>query len=287
MSEFFTPERYAQEELKPTDAPVKHFTPVEGSSRDRFGNRVFESPKLGYLDRENDEVRAALLVSEEGERFIKSNPGILKDIEEGLLKLEYARDEGSNPVYFDSTDLPKGNHLSRYSQGNQSNVYLLEVKGEKYILKTHRVSAPHYQDARQPYINEMLQTQEMAADLKEDFEKLNMRMPDFLFASGQVSLVRFEEGNIPEDSLLDTERFKQFAAIANRYLSTKEDQDLWKKIWADDLDEVLVHETKKSNFVETEDGSLVWIDPFFYEENDPLEKFLKMLNPPKQSSNDR
>lgn len=72
-------ERYLPEEVfKEPNATVRHFAPEKGQ-RDRFGNRLFVSRNLAYLDGVGKEVKAGILISPEGQKFITQNLGILKE----------------------------------------------------------------------------------------------------------------------------------------------------------------------------------------------------------------
>lgn len=76
------------------DALLKHFhPPTDSSERDRFSNRIFFSRDRANIGQNKEEVKAALLVSPEGEAFIKENRGILNLIDKGLTLLHNTEDE--------------------------------------------------------------------------------------------------------------------------------------------------------------------------------------------------
>jgi hypothetical protein len=251
------------------EASVEHFQD-SGSGRDRFGNRIFTS-NLGYLDRENHPVKAAILVSKEGEKFITDNIGILNAIDFGLRTLMTEGQSYSEKVI----DLGKGREMKMLKdpKNNGNNlVYLLTVGGEKYVIKVKKTKIPDgidRDDVSQPFINEMLQAQETHDELGDKLQKMNVQMPKFLFASGQVSCVEFVEGNHLtgkeiEELIFDTETGKTLL----EYVESKRHTggSLWKDIHPDIVERGGIR-LRKNNFIKRSDGSIVFIDPFYYEPN--------------------
>ncbi|MBI2626738.1 MAG: hypothetical protein HYW77_00635 [Parcubacteria group bacterium] len=259
------PERYAEQKLREDKtATVKHFK-EEKNGRDRFGNRLFRSPDLSYFDRDYDAIKASLLLSPFGERLIKSYPGLLKEIERGLIEIENTFQEGTmKPKEW--VDLSSGAKLKALTRGGQSKVYVLEIGEEKYILKTEVPKMRHFGDVSQPYINEMLQAQSIEADLREELNKLGIKMPTFLFASGQVSCIKFENGTEPSQEEVLAKASKLVELLVG-YIKKKqiEKDELWKNIRID-LANRLKMAIKTDNFIKKDDGSYVWIDPFYYED---------------------
>lgn len=261
------PHRFHEHKLwEDPSAEVKNFKPVE-NGRDKFGNRLFRSPEHYYFDRADEKVKAALLVSRKGELLIKNNPGILNDLDQGLIKMEYTSEPGNLIKRRSSVDLGKGRKLTYIAQGGQSQVYILEANGNKYAVKTKSSKYINFPDPSQPYINEMLQMQDMTENLKEEFAKLSIRLPSFLFASGQVGCAEFVEGEKPtaEDFANKSE---QLRTLVKDYLGKKKlDGDpLWENISSDLF---VFSKIKTLNFVKEKDGTLVWVDPLFYD--DPKE----------------
>ncbi|MBP6884080.1 MAG: hypothetical protein KBC06_02515 [Candidatus Pacebacteria bacterium] len=251
MKERFYPEEITKDPIAPK---VEHFHPVK-DGRDRFGNRIFYSPELAYDDRDGQRTKAALLVSKEGEEFIKTNKGILKDIAQGLATIET-----SGKVQPERrADLSQGRTLDFITQGGQSRFYMLKVDGKKYAIKTHHT--PRVELLDQPYINEMLQTQSMAVDLKEKLAALKVRFSTFLFASGQVSCTLYEEGHRPDENASAT--LAALVDIAEEYTFERSEDPLWHNINIDGLDLSFSTDTDGRNFKQKPDGSLVWVDPFF------------------------
>lgn len=244
------------------DAPVLHVEVDKDSGRDRFGNRVFRSPELSYQDREGEEVKSALLVTQLGENLVRSFPRILKDISTALEKLSPKRINGAlllgrpkDPVI----DLGNGRRVLCLAAGSQSIVYLLEVPGAKYILKTHL----SYSQVHQPYINEMLQVQSLEEECGKDLETLGVAFPRFLFASGQMICTEY----VPKEAMLSKDFEPTYYAVATtaEHAAARQKQGknsaLWKNVLVDKIHRGGV---PRANFREREDGTLVWIDPIAY-----------------------
>jgi hypothetical protein len=207
--EFTQNSRFGEKQLETNpDAPIRHFRPLpltEGQTvqRDRFGNRLFTSPEKSYNDRENEENKAALLVSPKGEAFIKANLGILQDIDRGLQSLNVEEKRGSVNSDLSEIDLGNGRKLEALTipgktEGSQSVVFLLQTETGKYAVKVMKHIPIESTPISQPYSNEMLQTQAIALDLRDELAQQDIEMPTFLFASGQVSCTEFVEGECPQ-----------------------------------------------------------------------------------------
>ena len=254
-----------------TDAELKHFQPVDGI-RDRFGNRIFTSNDLAYRDREGDQVKAALLVSQEGERFIKNHPGILNKIGEAICKWgEHVKDGRiGNQLQIDLDT-----KLTYLGGGSQSHAHLLQIGNEYIVVKTRSARADLIDRTglTQPYINEMLQTQSIAKDLKIGLAEIGIGFPRFLFASGQVSCVRFEQGHEPSEKRINKVKNDLFNLIEN-YIKRRRENDLWKNIYAD-MVAFGTNKPRVDDIIEKNDGGLVFIDPFIYQTERPT-KFQRL-----------
>ena len=101
------------------EVSVKHFQEVK-DGRDRFGNRIFASSELGYTDKQGDEVRAGMLVPPQGQRFLRQNPRILKDITAGLSKLETLSADEKKLSASSEVQLGEGRKLRYLASGRQS-----------------------------------------------------------------------------------------------------------------------------------------------------------------------
>lgn len=259
-------DRFESAELtKDTTAVVKHFKP-EKDGKDRFGNRLLVSKELAYLDGINEKVKAGLLISPLGQKFITENKGILRDIERGLATLQ-ATGEGATEQRI---DLGNGRSLEAITKGSQSMFYILTVGDEKYAIKIHAPARDGKADLHQPYINEMLQTQELAETLKSELSDMNISMSEFLFASGQVSCTRYEEKGNREYTSIDLENIRQLKALTLAHIIDKsypKMDSLWQNIKIDlPVDNKLQFlVTVSRNFRIKQDGTIVWIDPFIYE----------------------
>jgi hypothetical protein len=263
-SERFNP----PEIIRDPSAQVKHFKPEE-NGRDRFGNKFLSSPNLAYLDGSKDKVKAGMLISLEGQSFIQKNPKILQDIERGLAILEKPHEGVPETVI----DLGGGRAIEKVTSGGQSNFYILTINEERYAIKTHVSIRDGRGDMHQPYINEMLQTQSMAEDLKVPLKHLRVEMAKFLFASGQVSCTLFEEGAKNLEAL-DPKRLEVLERVAKIYIAKQHENHnpLWEQIFVDGplVGDKNVAPTALNNFKVRADGTMVWIDPFIYVRKDPL-----------------
>lgn len=242
-------------------ATVRNFTPEKGG-RDRFGNRLFLSKELAYRDGTGETTKAGILISGIGQEFIRANTGILKDIAHGLAKLETNGETRSGEI----VDLGNGRTLESKETGGQSNFYILTVGPEKYAVKT-QAARSETTGAAQPYLNEMLQTQSLGLDLKDELFELRVEFSKFLFASGQVSVTRYEEDEKNYESL-NIDRLTDIKTTVLGYILEKRvDQDpLWDNINVDlPLGTLKGVVTALHNFRTRADGTLVWIDPFLYE----------------------
>ena len=165
------PGRFAKDFLhqNPKAPLLRHFIPVTEAGakipRDRFGNRVIASQASSYFDREGTETKAGLLMSIEGEEFIKSNRGILSDIDKGVHTIIQGEKEGSSGS---SVNLDHGGNLTVFSPDTspkQSKHFILDLKGEKYLVKIkNREQNYDDSDITQPFVNEMLQGQSIGTD---------------------------------------------------------------------------------------------------------------------------
>jgi hypothetical protein len=246
---FDSNQRYFPDTLRVGDAEIKHFTPVNGLV-DRFGNRIFRSGRLIYTDRSRSSVRAALLVSHSGKELISSSPRILRDIDRGLGILEVDK----------TAELAPGRKLERWKGGSQSRVNLLTVDGQKKVIKTQSSSL-----YSQPFINEMLQVQSLQTDLGDQLDQFNVEMPTFLFASGQVSCVEFAEGEEAVEDDLRPFVGKLYRIIDNYVKDQNHDGNkLWRGVFIDLMKFYPTTQIRANNFVKRPNGSLVWIDPFFF-----------------------
>lgn len=247
--------RYAGHLLREGDSPVAHFSAVDGV-HDRFGNRIFTSPDLVYSVKNIFETRAALLVAPEGQQFIRENHGILREIESGLMELGPIRGKDGAEV-----TLGPNRSLQSWKSGLQSNVDVLTVDGQSFVLKTHRGGKPN--TISQPFMNEMLQIQAVQTDLGSDLRQLNVSLPRFLFASGQLSLQVFEEGSEPQMEEVEDIAY-ELAGLMENYVKTQREEDnpLWSKVNSDIVKFYPFETVRIDNFLKKEDGSFVLVDPF-------------------------
>ena len=239
--------------------PLEHFSKEDGK-KDRFGNQYLTSKEFTYFDRGLEQISAGILISSDGQSFIAKHPLILHEMEEALLYFETKYKYGNTSI----TDLSDGISLQIIKHnGSQSNFYILITPEGKYAVKTHVHDERIIRDKTQPYINEMLQTQAVALDLKGKLDKLGVKMSDFLFASGQVSCTKYyeEEGN---QVVITEQRLTSLFNIVEEYIEKKQNKHdkLWDYIEVDSNGNM---ESMPRNFRTKKDGTMVWIDPFIYE----------------------
>lgn len=261
----------------PNAPAIKHFTPLlpvdANIFKDGFGNRMITSPKKAYFDRVGDETKAALLISPEGEAFIKTHKGILKDIDRGLRELNWESRKEKGVVEFGNnrrmrflTHEDSDKQQYEIKGGGQSEIYVLEVGTEKYLIKKKTTDLRN-DNISQPFINEMLQCQALAVDLKQEFDDAGVEMPTFLFASGQMACRKFEEGRELERGEFEKE-IQKLAPIINKYLRDLQEKGiaLWKNIKQDMFFSLRPNMPVMPNnhWLRRGDGKYVCIDPFSY-----------------------
>jgi hypothetical protein len=237
-------------------AEFPYFAPVAGG-RDRFGNRLFTSPDLVYPNREGQLVQAALLVSPEGDQLIKRHPRILREINAALITLNH-------PTTFRIPyEMGQGRTIEWRTQGGQSLIYRMDLEEDSYILKRARPKERQAEyNPSQPYINEMLQCQAMAADLKQEFDRLGIHLATFLFASGHIACTKYEGKDWPRPEDFGT-RGGAFSNVIRNYIQQQQEKGntLWHNI-KPDITGILG--IKHVNFIQKTDDSIVMIDPFYY-----------------------
>lgn len=262
--------------LNGSDSDEIHLIP--GKDFVRFGDKASRSQSFAFKDRTGAYVKAILLVSPAGQQFIKSNSGILSDIEQGLVKLKaeeigvkLATPKDEKKRYIElGVEIGQNRRIDRLTEGNQSVVYELFVEGQRFLLKAPKVilsddpSLP-FNDVSQPYVYEMLQIQGIEADLGSELAKLGFRMPKILFASSQLLCREFEDGTEPDRADFFGKRgmlFDTLISYINRQLQLG--NSIWENIMLDleSLYDPCIIRT--DNFLKTADGTLVWVDPFFY-----------------------
>lgn len=193
----------------------------------------------------------------------------IKDIAEGIAEIGAEIQSSANDK-MRILDIGDGVTLSFLFEGAQSRVYVLNINGDRYVVKvkkgkTSDNSVKH--NYTQPYINEMLQLQEMGAELRELMDKNNVVLPEFLFVSSEVSCVKFEEGKM-------IVQYGVYAGIINRldsngfsekvieYVKEKNRKEsLWSNI---QIDTRKRGKLKYDNFILRDDHKLAWIDPLLY-----------------------
>ncbi len=259
--------RFADKDLQLLFRPkFKHFKPIN-NGRDQFGNRLFSARKQGlyapgYVDREGKQYKAVLLISPEGEKLIKHNPGILNDIDRGVTAINNWESSivlSENPKRSLSKIWSEyNNRLARLQLGE--NEYLLKWLNQEKLVDKYL--------AYQPFINEMLQVQEVQKKFGEELlrEDVNVILPTYFFASGFLLCKTYESGKpaSPEPKIL--ERIDKALYIVMEYVwkQTEVKGSLWENVHFDTQDWITGTMVRTNNFILRPDNKLAWVDPFTY-----------------------
>lgn len=264
--------RYAQGQLHDAAGPqgFEHFYPLSDSERDKFGNRIFSSKNKIFLDREGQELQASLLVSPDGDVLLKKYPGLLTKLEAGLRELEDLKLK-ERFLTKDKVDLPNLGTLETLVQGGQAKVYKLSLPKDSLAVKT----ILHYYNNRvdQPFINEMLQMQELANEAGRELNGQNIYLPKYYFASGQVLAREYVKGDRPQHAEL-LPVLKKGQIILQKFIEARQQNNnrLWENVHLDirtkNFSGWLTEYFKQDNFVKTEDGKFFCIDLFYVRRED-------------------
>ncbi len=235
----------------------EHFHPEDDTpGRDRFGNRIATSSDLSFVDRSGTEVRSSMLISPDGQNFIRQHKGILKRIDQAIKA--FNQDER-----LQSQEVGDGIKIEKINEGAQSNVYLLSIGEEQFILKSMKPESSivfEDGDVRQAYLNEMLQLQEMREVIGAKLAELGFALPEYLFASSSVSCVQYIQGEHPKSSELK-DSLPKLGDLIGEFLESQ-DNPLWQNVIPDLLSLTPIR-IKTENFIkEPESGQIFLIDPF-------------------------
>ncbi len=236
--------------------PYPHFHPGLGGL-DRFGNRLFTSiERWVYPTVSGDILPAALLVSPEGNKFLRSHLGILTALDDSLKQ----------PDQKDLQIDEKGATLSKLRNGSMSTAYLLALGDEEYVVRTPRF--PMGQDKfPQPYINEMLQIQDLSMALNEQLVQLGITLPTYLLATGQVSIVTYlkPRGRFEQPPKI----WRRAIDLVTRYVSDQRNSGdvLWQDVHCD---------INPKDFVPLIGGTVGWVDPVSSIKSDPTPRLFTL-----------
>ncbi len=233
---------------------------IESSlASDRFGNR------MGYFQEKDAAAKTDLLISREGEEFLKAHESALESLVAGLHDPALEETDTATNKYL---DLGAGIKIAGFMRGGQSMLYMVKIDEEYYILKT-KLNRADGLDVSQSYINEMLQTQSVEVDLKVELERFEVVMPRVLFATQQMMFRKFEVGT--RSGTLGSWNIKkrnEFTDIVSQYVKAQGEQNssLWQNVQADVIGSNFpgTYAFKNDAFIAREDGEMVWVDPFVY-----------------------
>ena len=260
--------RFADKDLQLLFRPkFKHFKPTN-NGHDQFGNRLFSARREGlyaptYIDREGKKYKAALLISSEGEKLIKENGGILNDIDQGILAINHSEWE----VY------PSKKHPERslHKIWTEAHTHLARLRIEKneYLLKwldQEKLAEQLY--AYQPFINEMLQMQDLQKRFGEQLlqKDINVILPTYFFASGFLVCKSYEPGEPPSATPEIVKRIDKAMETVMQYVWKQREikGSLWENVHFDTADWFTGRMIRTNNFILRPDNKLAWIDVFAY-----------------------
>ncbi len=279
---------------------------IKEGIRNELGDRIFYFKDSSYKDRQQRELFTSLLISEPGEEVIKKRKGFLQGLNRAviaihhpdeLLDLVKQRDDirEISPEFHALADRIKvledvtrftqetpyqlpdsGRCLYFLAQGGESEVFVYQQDGEKYIVKYPRALHETHEDLHQPYVNEMLQMQFLQRDLGPEMEKMGVFFPEQYFSSPEALCVQFIEGRTPTEEELPIERTNSIYELVAKYLMQKKSNDpdgLWTNMYVD------IYKDKAqrlNNFSITNSGKIYLVDPLAY-----LEKDQERGTPPK------
>ena len=228
-----------------------------------LGNKLF-SPKDILGKDQGSVIKSPVIVSQNGLGFLETHGNMISRIDEGLAGLIF----GERPLGIDSeVDLGEMARIRYLTSGVSSDAFVLEVGDEKFVLKTKRRSEGR--SAWQPYTKEMLQAQTVARDLAGVLDKEKVHLPEFMFASDEVSCARLESGEQPQQ-MSELSAVTTVAKKLREYMNKRRGfEDLWKNVYLDISinkgpygDEVV--QVLQRDVLKRPDGSYVWIDPFVH-----------------------
>ncbi len=260
------PRFHNTETTEDPNAPLRHIEIDPFTGRDRFGNRVVSSNRLAYRDQEGRSSKAALLITPDGEAFLKSNPGLLTKLDHALREVGPRIQDKKYRVGRAPFELQPGYTLHYMDGGGQSEVFRLTTPTGTYVIKVHVC----FSKLHQPYTNELLQMQALATERKAELAELGIAFPRTLFASGQVLCQEFVPKEIQVSDEFAATNYAM-AVIADDYIAEQKrnQNDLWTDIHVDKVHKKTI--LPLSNYRQRTDGSLLWIDPFAsFHKNEPV-----------------
>jgi hypothetical protein len=198
-----------------------------------------------------------VLMTGEGKNLFSLYPALLDDLTEWLSESKHRIP--------DQHILPAGFTISNMPWGDQSHPHRLDIAegpvSGVFVIKERVSNSP----ISQQYTNEMLQTAQVATDLSLDLDRLKVKLQQFLFATNDICMVRFAEGDSPGWKQLGPNRIFQLHNLVFDYIQKKRTSGnvLWRNIYAHALDSQMQPHYK--DFVLGKDGkTLTWVDPFVY-----------------------
>ncbi len=247
----------------PADTPpkVKYFEP-KPDGKDRFGNTILQYSRL--KDEGVDPVATVALVSPEGRNFIQENPSITTLVEDGVDALRK-----EVPPEVKKIELQDGAGTLEYlGAGQESDVFLLDQKGKKKIVKTSRTKEGAKADDVQSHMSEMLMTQNLSEEFAKDMRRHKTALQTYLLATDNMSIVEYAGDEVPTQEEIDASVGKMILKIKRHIDKQKKQKNpLWENIFLDvgimtartgeEYPSIVRSECRK-----TADGVTIWVDPF-------------------------
>ena len=279
------------------EAPMGNVIPSPDTeskvSRDGLGNRIIASKELAYETTEGRLAKAALLVSPAGEAFIKCNPGILRDLNNGLVEIEkFHKSEYEKSIaslstadYYLAHKLPRewkqlslGRDIYPLSEGSESYVYVLRVsentEADPPSYKYYTIKTAKYENKvskntiDQPYINDLLQNQTLTKERGSELNEIGVHVPEQYFATSELICTEFTPAQERKTQDSDARMYAAITIAEDMINEKKSSNDnLWANIYPDYLQ--LDYSMPNGNFMTQRDLTLSWIDPFVKFKNHP------------------
>lgn len=248
---------------KLTVAPRENLEDVRGFIvRNDLDITVRESPEFAYSDNFGRLRKSALLISRDGDGFIKANRGMLSNLARGLSEIEYIPDDSANrDRHKTRVDLGNDRKLEFLTQGGQSLVFILTIGEKKFIVKRYKEEIREKNLVSQPYVDEMLQMAMVRRDLGAQLETLEVETPRVLFATGQMMCTEFVDGSTPRPEDVES-KIKAIEKIVAPYVNEKRRSE--PSVWAGIETDLIGgwFGIRNKNFIRRPNGRLVCIDMF-------------------------
>lgn len=199
-------------------------------------------------------------ITPEGRTLVNQNHGLLSVLDGLLLQLTTSETETECQYRFkNDSELS----LNRLETRKWSLLFKMIVNKQPFIVKARNLeSAGEFYDIWQPFNHELIQVLHLQNVFHEELKRNMMRLPQYLFTSPHVCIRHFEEGTYPNslkrsqiDCLINMNDW-----VRGKRLSR---DPLWKCVYFDVFEDSYEEILRPSNLIQSSDGSITIIDPFF------------------------